>query len=352
MTQRPGYAEPKGMPRPMPPPAKHLGVCIAGVGSYLPTATITNEDLRQKVDTSDEWIMTRTGIRERRIAAPDQSTSDLALPAALEALAQARLSPEDLDLIILATATPDTFVPPGSAWLHGHLGAVNAAAMDLSAACSGFLFAVHTAAGLIRAGMHKNVLVVGAETLTRITDYTDRATCILFGDGAGAAVLGKQGYLELLYSSIGTDSTGRDLIRVPAGGSREPASAETIAGKKHFLQLQGREVFRRAVETMTRSGEAALEALDMKVSDLAWLVPHQANLRITQAVASQFDLPPDRVIGDMAGTGNTSAASLPIALNRLQGSGLLKPGDRVMLVGFGAGLTWGCQVYENTGVPV
>jgi 3-oxoacyl-[acyl-carrier-protein] synthase III len=352
MMQRPGCVEPKVMPLPAPPPAKRLGVSIAGVGSYLPTATITNEDLGRKVDTSDEWIVTRTGIRERRIAASDQATSDLALHAAREALAQARLCPEDLDLIILATATPDTFVPPGSAWLHAKLGATRAAAMDLSAACSGFLFAVHTAAAFVRAAMYKHVLVVGAETLTRITDYTDRATCILFGDGAGAAVLGTEGYLELLYSAIGTDSSGRDLIRVPAGGSREPASIESVTGKKHFLQLQGREVFRRAVETMTRSGEEALAALGMKVSDLAWLVPHQANLRITQAVASQFDLPPERVIGDMAGTGNTSAASLPIALNRLQGSGLLKPGDRVMLVGFGAGLTWGCQVYENTGVPV
>ena len=352
MTQRPGFVEPNVMPRPTPLAAASLGVSIAGVGSYLPAATITNEDLGRKVDTSDEWIVTRTGIRERHVAAPDQATSDLAAHAAREALAQAKLAPEDLDLIILATATPDTPVPPGSAWLHKHLGAVNAAAMDISAACSGFLFAVHTGAGLIKAGMHHNVLVVGAETLTRITDYTDRATCILFGDGAGAAVLGKQGYLELLYSSIGTDSSGRDLITVPAGGSREPASAETIAGHKHYLQLKGREVFRRAVETMTKSGQTALASLGMQVSDLAWLVPHQANLRITQAVASQFDLPPDRVIGDMAGTGNTSAASLPIALNRLQSSGRLKPGDRVMLVGFGAGLTWGCQVYENTGVPV
>ena len=351
MTQRPGCIEPKVLPPPSPPPAKHLGVSIAGLGAYLPAATITNEDLGRKVDTSDEWIITRTGIRERRVAAPDECTSDLAAHAAREALAQARLAAEDLDLIILATATPDTYVPPGSSWLHRHLGAVNAAAMDISAACSGFLFAVHTGSGLIRAGMHRNVLVVGAETLTRITDYTDRATCILFGDGAGAVVLGKQGYLELLYSSIGTDSSGRDLITVPGGGSREPASAATVDAKRHFLQLQGREVFRRAVETMTRSGQAALDSLGMQVSDLAWLVPHQANLRITQAVASQFGLPPERVIGDMSGTGNTSAASLPIALNRLQGSGQLKPGDRVMLVGFGAGLTWGCQVYENTGVP-
>lgn len=351
MTQRSGCDEPAVLPPPSPPPARFLGVSIAGVGSYLPTSTITNADLGQRVDTSDEWIVTRTGIRERRIAAPDQATSDLALHAAREALAQARLSPADLDLIILATATPDTPVPPGSAWLHRHLGAVNAAAMDISAACSGFLFAMHTGAGLVRAEMHRNVLVVGAETLTRITDYTDRATCILFGDGAGAAVIGQKGYLELLYSHIGTDSSGRDLITVPAGGSREPASAATVEGKRHFLQLQGREVFRRAVETMTRAGQAALDSLGMKVSDLAWLVPHQANLRITQAVASQFDLPPERVVGDMSGTGNTSAASLPIALNRLQGSGRLKPGDRIMLVAFGAGLTWACQVYENTGVP-
>lgn len=349
MTQRPGYIEPTLLPPRSPPPAKFLGVSIAGIGAYLPQATITNEDLGRKVDTSDEWIITRTGIRERRIAAPDESTSDLAAHAARGALAQARLKPEDLDLIILATATPDTPVPPGSSWLHRKLGAVNAAAMDISAACSGFLFAVHTASGLVRAGMHKHVLVVGAETLTRITDYSDRATCILFGDGAGAVVLGEGGPLELLYSHIGTDSSGRDLITVPAGGSREPASEATVAGRRHFLQLQGREVFRRAVDTMTSAGQAALSALGMQVSDLAWLVPHQANLRITQAVASQFGLPPERVVGDMSGTGNTSAASLPIALTKLQGSGQLKRGDRVMLVAFGAGLTWGCQVYEYTG---
>ena len=345
MTSNPGLVEPheagtRGI-------TVRLGVSISGVGSYLPEARLTNEDLEAKVDTSDEWIVTRTGIRARHVAAPEQATSDLAAHAAQGALAQAGITADEIDLILLATATPDSPVPPGSCALHKLLKAKNAAAMDISAACSGFLFAVHTATGLVRSGMHKRVLVVGAETLTRITDYTDRQTCVLFGDGAGAVVLEEKGYLDLLYSTIATDSSGLDLITMPAGGSREPASNETIAGRRHYLQLKGREVFRHAVSTMVRSARTALATLGMGVEDLSWLVPHQANLRITQAVASALELPPGRVIEDMSEVGNTSAASLPIALTRLQASGDLKPGQRVMLVGFGAGLTSGCQVYER-----
>lgn len=341
---------PSSMQRPAPslqagPGARWLGVSIAGLGSYLPEATITNEDLKRMVDTSDEWIVSRTGIHSRHKAAPNQATSDLALPAAREALAQARLSADEVDLILVATATPDTPVPPAACWLQRELGATNATAFDVSAACSGFLFAMHTATALIRSGMHKNALVIGAETLTRITDYTDRGTCVLFGDGAGAAVVGTSGYLDLIYTSIGSDGRCADLIHVPAGGSRMPADAKTVAEHQHFLRLKGQEVFRRAVHTMTSAGCAALDSLGMTKSDITWIVPHQANLRITQAVAAQLGLPPERVIQEIADVGNTSAASLPIALKRLESDGRLAPGDKVMLVGFGAGLTWGCQVY-------
>jgi 3-oxoacyl-[acyl-carrier-protein] synthase-3 len=211
---------------------------------------------------------------------------------------------------------------------------------------------VHTATGLIRSGMHRNALVIGAEALTRVTDYTDRSTCVLFGDGAGAAVLGPSGYLDLLYSSIGSDGRGAELICLPAGGSRLPASQATVAERLHYLKLKGQEVFRRAVQTMTKAGCAALDALGLTKSDIAWIVPHQANLRITQAVAAELGLPSERVIQEIADVGNTSAASLPIALKRLEATGRLGPGDRVMLVGFGAGLTWGCQVLvRNDSTP-
>lgn len=340
-------------PRPLSSPgARWLGVSVAGLGSYLPPATITNSDLKKLVETSDEWIVSRTGIHSRHRAAPEQATSDLALPAAREALAQARLGTDEIDLILVATATPDSPVPPTACVLQRELGATNAVAFDVSAACSGFLFAMHTATGLIRSGMHKNALVIGAETLTRMTDYTDRSTCVLFGDGAGAAVLGTSGYLDLLYSSIGSDGRGAELISVPAGGSRLPASQATVAERMHCLRLKGQEVFRRAVQTMTKAGCAALDALGLAKSDIAWIVPHQANLRITQAVAAELGLPPERVIQEIGDVGNTSAASLPIALKRLEATGRLAPGDRVMLVGFGAGLTWGCQVFVRTDSPV
>lgn len=328
---------------------KDLGVSIRGLGSYLPAGTITNADLERMVDTSDEWIVTRTGIRSRHRAATEEATSDLALPAAKQALAQAGLAPSDLDLIILATATPDSPVPPASCWLHKGLAASNAAAMDLSAACTGFLYGVHVGSGLIRAGMHRNVLVVGAETLTRMTDYQDRATSILFGDGAGAVVLGQRGGLDLLYSSIGCDGRFADVITVAAGGSREPASAKTVEERRHFLRLRGQEVFRRAVSTMVDAAEQAIAHLGLRAGDIARIVPHQANGRIIAAVGESLGLGPDRVVTDMSDVGNTSAASLPIALDRLLASGNLKIGDIFILVGFGAGLTWGCQVYRCTG---
>ncbi len=321
-------------------------VTIAGLGSYLPEGTLTNDDLSKMVETSDEWIVSRTGIRSRHQASPGQATSDLALPASRQALASAGLTPEALDLIILATSSADTPVPPTACWLQRELGAFNAAAFDVSAACSGFLYAMHMGAGLIRSGMHRNVLVVGAETLTRMVDYTDRGSCILFGDGAGAAVLAPGGDIELIYSSLGADGRAAEMIQVAAGGSRLPASIATVESHQHFIKLKGNEVFKRAVQTMAESAREALVTTGLSMDDIAWFLPHQANHRITVAVASSLDLPMDRVVSEMAEVGNTAAASLPVALSHLSEARKIKPGDRLMLVGFGAGATWGCQIYQ------
>jgi 3-oxoacyl-[acyl-carrier-protein] synthase-3 len=333
----------------------------------LPQAKITNDDLSRMVDTSDEWILPRTGIRSRHIAAADQATSDLAAEAGSRALADAGMHPAEVDLLMVATATPDAPVPSAACLVQKRLGIAQTASMDLSAACAGFVFATHTAAGLIRAGMHKRALVIGAETLTRITDYTDRQSCILFGDGAGAFVLtatddesfgaepivrtvggmAPDRSLELIYSRIGTDCKNSDLIRVIAGGSRKPATEATVRAHEHYLTLKGSEVFRRAVEAMGGAGKQALADLGMSISDIRWVVPHQANLRIMNAVADALGATPSQLVEDIATVGNTSAASLPLALSRLRERGEASPGDRVMLLTFGAGTTWGCQVYEQ-----
>jgi 3-oxoacyl-[acyl-carrier-protein] synthase-3 len=329
-----------------------LGVIVRGLGHYLPEASITNDDLSRMVDTTDEWIFPRTGIRSRHIASPDQATSDLASLAGAEALADAGVLPEEIDLLVIATATPDSPVPPCSAIVQNKLKLFNAAGMDLSAACAGFVFAAHTAAGLIRGGLHRRALVIGAETLTRMTDYTDRQSCILFGDGAGAMVLGPadgNGGLELAYSHVGMDGRHAEMIRVPAGGSRRPASEETVRQHEHFLTLKGAEVFRRAVETMTAAGKRALTELDLTIADMRWVVPHQANARIMNAVGSALGAREEQLISDIATVGNTSAASLPLALSRLRARGeSLASGERVMLLTFGAGATWGCQVYQQS----
>jgi 3-oxoacyl-[acyl-carrier-protein] synthase-3 len=344
-----------------------LGVSVRGLGHYLPHNQITNDDLSRMVDTSDEWILPRTGIRSRHIAAADQATSDLAAAAGKRALADAGMEPSEIDLLIVATATPDSPVPSAACLVQKQLGIAQTASMDLSAACAGFVFATHTAAGLIRAGMHKRALVIGAETLTRITDYTDRQSCILFGDGAGAFVLTATDdetaepeptteagadatpsrSLELIYSRIGTDAKNSDLIRVIAGGSRKPATEATVRAHEHYLTLKGSEVFRRAVEAMSRAGKEALAELGMTVSDIRWVVPHQANLRIMNAVVDALGATPSQAVEDIATVGNTSAASLPLALSRLRERGEASPGDRIMLLTFGAGTTWGCQVYEQ-----
>ena len=317
---------------------------IAGTGRYVPEKVLTNTDLEKIVETSDEWIIKRTGIRERRIAAEDQSTSDLALEAARVALDRAGLAAEDLDAIILATLTPDTYCPAGACYVQNLLGATNACAFDLSAACTGFVYGITVGSSLVRAGIHKNVLVLGAETLSRFIDYTDRNTCILFGDGAGAAVLSRAeegGDSRLLDHYLRSDGGGTDLIIMPGGGARRPSSHDTVDGKLHFLSMQGNDVFKFATKSMQTLIETAIERNGLSVDDLDLVVPHQVNSRIIDTVLRKVDIPEEKIYLNLQRYGNTSAASVPMALHEAVEEGRIQAGSLVLLVAFGAGLTWG-----------
>lgn len=323
------------------------GAAIAGTGHAVPERVLTNFDLEKMVDTSDEWIRTRTGIRERRVADENTATSDLAVAAAHEALDMAGMAPSDLDLIVVATVTPDMLFPSTACLVQDRLGAAHAAAFDLSAGCSGFVYALATAAQFIQTGAYSNALVVGAETLSKITDWQDRSTCVLFGDGAGAVVLkaapaGK----GLLSFVLGADGSGKDKLRLPAGGSRLPASAETVAQRQHYIQMCGHDVFRFAVRVL---GEATREALDkagLGLNQLDFFVPHQANVRIIDAAVERLELPKEKVIVNVDRFGNTSAASVAIALDEAVRSGRIQPGQVVAMTGFGAGLTWASAVFR------
>ncbi|WP_425060805.1 3-oxoacyl-[acyl-carrier-protein] synthase 3 protein 1 [Sporomusa carbonis] len=325
----------------------NIAVGIIGIGTYVPDKIMTNKDLERIVDTSDEWIVERTGIRERRIAEPDMATSDLASRAAQKALEDAGVTAEEIDLIIVATATPDMFFPSVACLVQANLKANNAAAFDLAAGCSGFVYGLVTGSQFIKAGLYKKVLVVGAETLSRILDWSDRNTCVLFGDGAGAAVLAETAPgFGILGADLGADGSGGDLLKLPAGGSRNPATQETISQKMHFVHMNGNEVFKFAVKVM---GEAAVKALDnagLVATDVDCLIPHQANIRIIQSAAKRLKLPMDKVMVNVDKYGNTSAASIPIAFEEAVHSGKIKYGDIVVLVGFGAGLTWASAVIK------
>ena len=317
---------------------------IAGTGRYVPEKVLTNTDLEKIVETSDEWIIKRTGIRERRIAAEDQSTSDLALEAARVALDRAGLAAEDLDAIILATLTPDTYCPAGACYVQNLLGATNACAFDLSAACTGFVYGITVGSSLVRTGVHKNVLVLGAETLSRFIDYTDRNTCILFGDGAGAAVLSRAeegSDSRLLDHYLRSDGGGTDLIIMPGGGARRPSSHDTVDGKLHFLSMQGNDVFKFATKSMQTLIETAIERNGLSVDDLDLVVPHQVNSRIIDTVLRKVDIPEEKIYLNLQRYGNTSAASVPMALHEAVEEGRVQAGSLVLLVAFGAGLTWG-----------
>ncbi len=325
-------------------------VGIIGMGSYVPEKVVTNSDLEKIVDTSDEWIVERTGIKERRIVEQGTATSDLAARAAERALTNAGVAAEDIDLIIVATVTPDMFFPSVSCLVQEKIKAANAAAFDLSAGCSGFMYGLVVGSQFIRTGVYKKVLVIGAETLSTIMDWTDRNTCVLFGDGAGAAVLGEvTPGCGILGVHLGADGSGGDFLKIPAGGSRTPASPETISQKMHFIHMNGNEVFKFAIKVMGEAAVKALENAGLSHTDVDWLIPHQANIRIIQSAAKRLKLPMDKVMVNVDKYGNTSAASIPIALEEAVRSGRVKNNDIVTLVGFGAGLTWASCVIKWCG---
>jgi len=322
-------------------------VGIVGLGSWLPDNKITNQDLMKLVNTSDEWILSRTGISERRKASEQDAASDLGLKAAKRALASANVHPEELDLIIVATVTPDMFFPATACLIQNNLGATNAAAFDLSAACSGFVYALTVASQFIATGVYNTVLVVAAEVLTKIVDWEDRNSCILFGDGAGAAVLQPvaEGYGFLSFD-LGSDGSGAEYLQVPAGGSRKPASQETVLNKEHFLKMNGNEVFKFAVKIMGDISVKTLEKAGLTREDLDYLVPHQANTRIIEAARKRLGLTEDKVYINLDKYGNMSSASIPIALTEAVEKGYIKKGNIILLVAFGAGLTWGSAVMK------
>lgn len=324
-----------------------ISVGIIGMGSYVPEKIVTNKDLEKIVETSDEWIASRTGIRARRIAEPDMATSDMATKAAERALADAGVSPEEIDLIIVGTATPDMFFPSVACLVQANLKANKAAAFDLTAGCSGFVYSLVTASQFIKSGLYKKALVIGAETLSKILDWTDRNTCVLFGDGAGAAVLAAtESGCGILGVDLGADGSGGDLLKLPAGGSRNPASADTVNQRMHFVHMNGNEVFKFAVKIMGETALKALQQAGLKNEDIDCLIPHQANIRIIQSAAKRLQMPMEKVFVNVDKYGNTSAASIPIALEEALHSGKIKNGDIVVLVGFGAGLTWASCVIK------
>ncbi|WP_411349706.1 beta-ketoacyl-ACP synthase III [Paenibacillus sp. WLX2291] len=322
-----------------------LPIGIIGTGKYVPEKILSNADLEKMVDTNDEWIVSRTGIRERHIAAPDQATSDLAYEAAIKAIETAGLTAADLDLIVVATITPDMSFPSTACILQDKLGAKKAAAFDLSAACSGFVYALGAATSMLQMGMYKNALVIGADTLSRITDYTDRNTCVLFGDGAGAVVIGEVGEGRGFKAfDLGAEGAGGELLKLPAGGSRTPASVDTLEAKQHFIQMSGREVFKFAVKVMNKATEDVLNKAGISKDDIDLFIPHQANVRIINSAMERLNLTEDRVMINVQKYANTSAASIPLALVEAVEEGRIQEGDKVVMVGFGGGLTWGASV--------
>jgi len=319
-------------------------VGIIGLGEYLPKKVLTNADLEKMVDTSDEWITTRTGIKERRLAAENEATSDLAVGAAKEALKDAKLDPGDLDLIIVATITPDMPFPSVACLLQSALSAKNAVCFDISAACAGFVYALSIAQQFIESGTYKNALIVGAETLSSVTDWQDRNTCVLFGDGAAAAVLAEVKSGGILSTCLGGDGTKAELLMIPGGGSRHPVSKETIDKRMHYIKMQGNEVFKLAVNIMAEATKVAIEKAGLEFKDIDMFVPHQANTRIIMAAAKKLGLPPEKIYLNIEKYGNMSSASCATALCEAVKEGKVKRGDVILLATFGAGLVWGASV--------
>ena len=325
---------------------------ITGLGLYAPERILTNREMESIVETTDQWIVERTGIRERRIAAPEQATSDLAVPAALDALRVAGLSPDDLDLIIVATCTGDMgSFPATAAIVQERLGAKKAAAFDVAAVCSGFVYALDVATQYIETGRYSRVLVIGAEVMSRVLDWTDRNTCVLFGDGAGAVIVQAADEVAvettdegILGSILGTDGSGVCLLNVPAGGTRSPLTPALIEQHQQYMVMKGKEVYRFAIEIMGTAALQALQVVGLTAADVDLFIPHQANIRIITAAAKRLDLSMDKVFVNVDRYGNTSAASVPLAMVEAWKAGKIKPGNVIVTVGFGAGLTWGANV--------
>jgi 3-oxoacyl-[acyl-carrier-protein] synthase-3 len=320
---------------------------IAGVGSYLPARVLTNAELEKLVDTSDEWITTRTGIKERRVAAPDEFTSDMAARAASRALEHAGVTADQIELLIVATITPDMLFPATACLVQRKLGAYRAAALDIEAACSGFIYGLEIGQHFIMARTYDTVLVIGAEKLSSIVDWNDRNTCVLFGDGAGAAVLqNRPGSHGLLATCMGADGSKADLLSMPGGGSRCPATTDSVTARLHYLRMDGRETFKYAVSAMFTAATEALLRCEVDISQIACIIPHQANRRIIDAVADRLGAKPGQVFINVHKVGNTSAASVAIALDDAVRSGRIQRGDLILLMVFGAGLTWGAAIIE------
>lgn len=320
---------------------------ITGVGSYLPENILSNADLEKLVDTTDAWITSRTGIRERRVAGPNEATSDLATQAALRAMQFAGVTPEEIDLIIVATITPDMLFPSVACLVQHKIGARRAAAFDLEAACSGFIYALEVGQQFIMSHTYNTVLVIGAEKLSSIIDWTDRNTCVLFGDGAGAVILQNRPRSHgLLTACMGSDGSKSDLLSMPAGGSRIPASPSSVASRLHYLRMDGRETYKNAVVAMCSAAQEALARCELNIEQIRCIIPHQANRRILDAVAERLDVGPDRLFVNVDRYGNTSAASVAIALDEAVRQGRIERGDLLLLLVFGAGLTWGAAVIE------
>ncbi len=321
---------------------------IIGTGSYVPEKILTNQDLEKMVDTNDEWIVSRTGMKERRIARSDEFTSDMGLAAAQKALEASKIAPESLDLILIATLTPDYIFPSTACLIQSKLGAVKAAAVDVQAACTGYLYALAMAKAFIESGIYNNILIVASEKLSSIVNYQDRNTCVLFGDGASAAVVSSEGKgLAIRDVSLGSDGELAKLLILPAGGSRQPASRETVDGNLHYLQMEGKEVFKHAVRRMESASKESIEKAGLKETEISWLVPHQANMRIIEALAKRFEVPMEKVFITIHKYGNTSASSLGIALDELMRQNNAQKGDNILLTAFGAGLTWGASVLTH-----
>lgn len=318
---------------------------IIGLGSYLPKKILTNQDLERMVETSDEWIVSRTGMHERRLAAENEFPSDMGAQAALQALASSDLKPEDLDMVIVASMSPDYISPSTANLIQAIIKAEKAAAMDIQAACTGFLYALSIAKAFIEAGHYRNILVVATEKMSAFIDYQDRATCVLFGDGAAAAVVASRGEgLRIDTICLGSDGQLADLVKIPAGGSRNPATKETLERRLHYFQMSGSEVFKHAVRRMSAAARECLSKVGLDETNVSWLVPHQANKRIIDAIAKNFKIPEDKVYQTLHKYGNTSASSIAIALHELMQEQELEEGEHLLLTAFGGGLTWGAAI--------